>query len=145
MSNQNLEVMDLYAELERLKAENAQLKAARLSQAGIRVSNKGAVSVYGINSLPVTLYKEPMLRLLDKAEEIRAFIASHDSELKVKPSGFKSIRDLANEQGLESVAPIMLERQARSTKELQAYSQTQNRSVQTALPGLAATRVQKRR
>ena len=56
---------DLRAELERLRNENAALK--RKSAAGIRlkVSEKGAVSVYGLGRFPVTLYKEQWLKLLD--------------------------------------------------------------------------------
>jgi len=38
------------------------------------VSEKGAVSVYGMGRFPVTLYKEQWIKLLDVAEEIRAFI-----------------------------------------------------------------------
>ena len=39
-----------------------------------KVSEKGAVSVYGMGRFPVTLYKEQWIKLLDVAEEIRAFI-----------------------------------------------------------------------
>ena len=47
--------------------------------AGIRmkVSEKGAVSVYGMGRFPVTLYKEQRLKLLDMADDIRAFIAAN--------------------------------------------------------------------
>jgi hypothetical protein len=40
--------------------------------------------VYGLGRFPVTLYKEQWLKLLDMADDIRAFIAGHDSELKTK-------------------------------------------------------------
>ena len=33
----------------------------------------------------VTLYKEQWIRLLAMADEIRAFMAANDAELKVKP------------------------------------------------------------
>jgi hypothetical protein len=48
------------------------------------VSDKGAVSVYGMGRFPVTLYKEQWLKLLDMAAEIRAFIAANESQLKAK-------------------------------------------------------------
>jgi hypothetical protein len=48
------------------------------------VSEKGAVSVYGMGRFPVTLYKEQWIKLLDVAEEIRAFIATNESQLKAK-------------------------------------------------------------
>jgi hypothetical protein len=78
---------DLQAELERLKSENERLKSQRGRAGGLKVSEKGGVSVYGLGRFPVTLYKEQWLRLLGMADEIRAFIAEHDSELKTKPEG----------------------------------------------------------
>jgi len=50
-----------------------------------KVSAKGAVSVYGLQRMPVTLYMEQWSRLLEFGEEIRKFMAAHDSELKRKP------------------------------------------------------------
>ena len=75
---------DLRAELERLKAENAQLKNKRVRGVSLKVSEKGGVSVYGLGRFPVTLYKEQWGRLLDMAEEIRAFIKENESKLKAK-------------------------------------------------------------
>lgn len=75
---------DLQAELERLKAENARLKAASAKGTSLRVSEKGGVSVYGLGRFPVTLYKEQWLKLLDMGAEIRSFISEHESELKSK-------------------------------------------------------------
>jgi hypothetical protein len=75
---------DLRAELERLKAENAALKNKTSKGISIRVSEKGGVSVYGLGRFPVTLYKEQWNRLLDMADDIRAFIAEHEAELKTK-------------------------------------------------------------
>ena len=75
---------DLKAELEKLKAENERLKSARGRGASLKVSEKGGVSVYGLGRFPVTLYKEQWLRLLDKSDDIREFIAANDSQLKAK-------------------------------------------------------------
>ena len=75
---------DLQAELERLRAENEALKRGAKRGTSMRVSEKGGVSVYGLGRFPVTLYKEQWLKLLAMADEIRAFIAAHDSELKTK-------------------------------------------------------------
>ena len=74
----------LRAELERLRRENEALKARTERGASLRVSEKGAVSVYGLGRFPVTLYKEQWTKLLDMTDEIRAFILEHDAELKVK-------------------------------------------------------------
>jgi hypothetical protein len=76
---------DTQAELERLRAENAALKAQQTRGISIKVSEKGGVSVYGLGRFPVTLYKEQWAKLLDLADDIRAFIKAHDAELKTKP------------------------------------------------------------
>jgi hypothetical protein len=74
----------IQAELDRLKAENAALKARATRGVSIKVSEKGGVSVYGLGRFPVTLYKEQWTKLLDMADELRAFIKEHDAELKAK-------------------------------------------------------------
>ena len=71
------------AELQRLRAENERLKRTQ-SRGILKVSEKGGVSVYGMGRFPVTLYKEQWIKLLDMADEIRAFIRDHESELKAK-------------------------------------------------------------
>ena len=50
----------------------------------MKVSEKGAVSVYGMGRFPVTLYKEQWLKLLNMSDEIRAFIAENEGRLKAK-------------------------------------------------------------
>ena len=75
----------LKAEVDRLKAENEQLKTQRARSGGLKVSEKGGVSVYGLGRFPVTLYKEQWAKLLGMADEIRAFIKENDSKLKSKP------------------------------------------------------------
>ncbi len=77
MSDDNLK-----AELERLRAENASLKKGASGGLGMKVSEKGGVSVYGLGRFPVTLYKEQWLRLLDQSDEVRAFIAANELQLK---------------------------------------------------------------
>ena len=49
-----------------------------------RVSEKGAVSVYGLGRFPVTLYYEQWSRLLDYVDPLRAFIEKNKSKLKLK-------------------------------------------------------------
>ena len=74
------------AEIARLKAENEALKS-RSSSGGVlsmKVSEKGALSIYGMGRFPVTLYKEQWLKLLGIADEIKKFIADNNSRLKAK-------------------------------------------------------------
>lgn len=75
---------DLKAELERLRNENAALKKGAGTGISMKVSEKGAVSIYGMGRFPVTLYKEQWLKLLDMSAEIRAFIVANDAKLKTK-------------------------------------------------------------
>ena len=74
----------LQAELERLRAENATLKARGNKGVSMKVSEKGAVSVYGLGRFPVTLYQEQWLKLLDLGDDIRTFIRENESRLKKK-------------------------------------------------------------
>jgi len=49
-----------------------------------KVSEKGAVSVYGLQRMPVTLYMEQWQRLLDFGDEVREFIKQNEGQLKRK-------------------------------------------------------------
>lgn len=75
---------ELKAELERLRSENAALKKGASTGITMKVSEKGALSVYGMGRLPVTLYKEQWLKLLDMSDSIQAFIAANEGKLKSK-------------------------------------------------------------
>jgi hypothetical protein len=78
---------ELKAQLERLTRENETLKAqtrAKSGQLTMKVSEKGAVSVYGLGRFPVTLYQEQWKKLLDHTEGIRDFIQANESQLKKK-------------------------------------------------------------
>ena len=76
--------LEMKAELERLRAENAQLKNKNTGGLSLKVSEKGAVSLYGMGRFPVTLYKEQWLRILAAAPEIEIFIRENDAKLKTK-------------------------------------------------------------
>jgi len=76
---------ELKAEIDRLRAENENLKKApERGQLTMKVSDKQALSVYGLGKFPVTLYREQWERLLAKADEIRQFIQDNDQRLKKK-------------------------------------------------------------
>jgi hypothetical protein len=75
---------ELKTELERLRNENAALKKGASSGIRLKVSEKGAVSVYGMGRFPVTLYKEQWLKLFDMSDDIRAFMAANEARLKSK-------------------------------------------------------------
>jgi len=75
---------ELKAELDRLRKENEALKRGTSSGIRMKVSEKGAVSIYGMGRFPVTLYKEQWLKLLDMSADIRAFISANEAQLKTK-------------------------------------------------------------
>ena len=75
-----------YEELKaRLAAAEEQLKGGRArGTINFKVSEKGAVSVYGLGRFPVTLYYEQWVRLLDQADELRQFLEANKASLKLK-------------------------------------------------------------
>lgn len=75
---------DIEAEVARLREENERLKNQRTRGLTMKVSEKGALSIYGMGRFPVTLYKEQWTKLLDMAEDIRAFLKENDAQLKTK-------------------------------------------------------------
>lgn len=74
---------EMQAELERLRAENEALKRPR-GQVALKVSEKGALSVYGMGRFPVTLYREQWEKLLEMKDVILHFIQENDHLLKKK-------------------------------------------------------------
>jgi transposase-like protein len=54
----NDERIGMQAELDHLRAENAQLKSKDMGGLTLKVSEKGRVSLCGMGRFPVTLYKE---------------------------------------------------------------------------------------
>ena len=72
-----------------LKVEEASKLLAELEpkrgSLSCKVSEKGGISVYGLQKMPVTLYVEQWDKLLGFADEIREFMRDHDAELKRKP------------------------------------------------------------
>jgi hypothetical protein len=76
---------ELKAEIERLRAENELLKRPQQrGQLSMKISEKGALSIYGMGRFPVTLYKEQWLKLLGIADEIKSFIENNADRLKTK-------------------------------------------------------------
>lgn len=60
------------------------LTKSKPSRLYAKVSEKGALSVYGLQRMPVTLYRQQWERLLEFADEIKAFIAANEGKLSVK-------------------------------------------------------------
>jgi hypothetical protein len=75
---------DLKAAQERIAQLEAALKQAQNRKVTLKVSKQGAVSLYGFGKWPVTLYENQWLKVLDMADDIRAFVKEHHSELSHK-------------------------------------------------------------
>ncbi len=74
-----------YEELKaKLAAAEQQLKGRKRGSIDFKVSEKGAVSVYGLGRFPVTLYYEQWIRLLENADALRQFLEQNKSSLKLK-------------------------------------------------------------
>ena len=69
------------AEASRLLSTMDRPASGRLS---CKVSEKGAISVYGLQRMPVTLYVEQWDRLLAFGDEIKSFAKANDKKLTRK-------------------------------------------------------------
>lgn len=67
-------------EIKRLKNENEEIKK-RQRPVTFAVSDKGGVSVHGIGKFPFTLYRTQWERILEKSDELKAFMQEHEFEL----------------------------------------------------------------
>ena len=76
---------EMQAEMARLIAENESLRKANARKLGMKVSEKGALSIYGLGKFPFTFYREQIEKILAMADEIRAFIVANDATLVRKP------------------------------------------------------------
>ena len=75
---------ELMAELARLKAENERLKANTGPNLSFKVSEKGALAVYGLGRFPVTLYKGQWKKLIGQLGRLEKFMADNDQALVSK-------------------------------------------------------------
>jgi len=73
---------DLMARIAQLEKQLGSKPSGKLE---FKVGDKGGVSVYGLGRFPVTLYYEQWNKLLDAAEDLRAFLEANKSRLKLRP------------------------------------------------------------
>lgn len=76
------------AEIDRLRAENERLKAQAQAKVKIslKVTEKGGLSVYGLQRFPVTLYREQWTAIIERADEI--MLAVSKLPFKADKAGF---------------------------------------------------------
>ena len=75
---------DLRGEVERLRAENDALKTNKSREMRLQVSQKGAVSLYGIRRFPITFYADEWDIVLGMGDKIQTFIKENEGALKRK-------------------------------------------------------------
>ena len=75
-------VEDIKKEIERLTSENEKLRNQKTDTIHFKISQKGAVSVYGLGRYPLTLYKNQWYKLLNKKDELLEFILENEEYLK---------------------------------------------------------------
>lgn len=64
---------EIVAEMERLKAEAQRLKSVAQEKVSLKVSEKGAISLYGLGRFPVTLYPNQWVKVIEHGDEIKRF------------------------------------------------------------------------
>lgn len=79
--HQDLSQSDMLARIAELEAKLERAKYRKLS---MKVSDKGALSVYGMGRFPVTLYRGQWERLLSAKADIEGFIQDNADLLTVK-------------------------------------------------------------
>lgn len=70
------------AEIAKLKAQLNESQTKRLT---LKVSAKGAASLYGLGKFPVTLYVQQWERIIAFVPEIQAFLTENVDKLATKP------------------------------------------------------------
>jgi hypothetical protein len=105
---------------EELKERLAEILKTQGNKAtgGLKVSEKGAVSVYGLGKFPVTLYGEQWKRVAKMIPEILSFIEDNESRLAHKPAPKDKSFEL--DKGMQRKAQIQLNtmRSVAATREL---------------------------
>jgi hypothetical protein len=87
MSNEaNATPIDLNAELARLRAENEKLRTANEKRQTLtcKVSEKGAMSLYGMGRFPITLYAQQWEKVFANQDMIKASLEANKSRLTIK-------------------------------------------------------------
>jgi ribosome-interacting GTPase 1 len=74
----------LQEQIATLKAELKEKKKNTPKALSLKVSQKGALSVYGLGRFPVTLYPTQFQRLLSIKEDIEAFIEDNKADFSYK-------------------------------------------------------------
>ena len=67
-----------------LRALVLDMHAKSQPRATLKVTEKGAVSMYGLGRFPVTLYYSQWVKLIERIEDVKAFIEANKAKLSIK-------------------------------------------------------------
>jgi hypothetical protein len=74
-----------HAELVKLALEQqAALASSRLTKCSLKVTEKGAISIYGLQRFPVTLYASQWEKIIEMTDQLREFIEANKAKLATK-------------------------------------------------------------
>ena len=75
--------------IEQAQEQLAQLKLGEIKPVTFKVSPKGAVSIYGIRRMPITLYRDELKQIDDtyKTPQFQKFLSDNTSSLSLKKKG----------------------------------------------------------
>lgn len=88
----------MQARAERAEAALAAAQTASNGKLTLKVSEKGALSVYGLQKWPVTLYREQWARLIDAVPQIQAFVKANDAGAHEKTLARKPVATAVKQQ-----------------------------------------------
>lgn len=74
------EIRAMVEEIKKLKSENEEYKK-RVRPVTFEVSERGAISVFGLGKNPQTLYKIQWERILENSDQLKKFIADNKAHL----------------------------------------------------------------
>jgi hypothetical protein len=57
---------------------------SKVDSNGLKVTEKGAVSMYGLGRFPVTLYYSQWVKLIERVDGLKAFLEANKSKLSIK-------------------------------------------------------------
>lgn len=86
MEQPTMTLAEANALIAKLTAENAKLVASvpAPKPLTLKVSEKGAISIYGLGKWPTTLYRSQMEKLLGHDAAIKQFIQANEAQLSSK-------------------------------------------------------------
>ena len=79
-----LSKVEMETRLAELEAENSVLKTEKEKSLSLKVSVKGAVSLYGIRRFPVTFYEKEWDTIFSMEDKIKEFITENSESLTSK-------------------------------------------------------------